>query len=91
MENERLLVTLMQLRAELARAEGVDPQTLRQLDQLIEDAKGGALPEERVQSDADDDENSGGLRDMLLKFEADHPQLSASIGRVADALAAMGF
>ena len=89
MENDRLLVTLTQLRAELARAEGVDPQTLKQLDQLIDDAKRGVVPEERMASTGEED--SGGLRDLLLKFEADHPQLSSSIGRVADALAAMGF
>jgi hypothetical protein len=90
MENERLLATLTQLRAALARAEGVDPETLTRLDQLIDDAKRGAIPEERSEG-AGDDQDSGGLRDMLLKFEADHPQLSTSIGRVADALAAMGF
>ena len=31
------------------------------------------------------------LRDLLLKFEAEHPELSAAIGKVADTLAAMGF
>jgi hypothetical protein len=31
------------------------------------------------------------LKDLLLKFEADHPQMSVTIGRVADALAAMGI
>jgi hypothetical protein len=90
MENDRLLVTLTQLRADLARAEGVDTETLKQLDQLIEDTKRGVVPHERIES-ADEDSDSGGLRDLLLKFEADHPQLSTSIGRVADALAAMGF
>jgi hypothetical protein len=90
MENERLLSTLTQLRAELERAEGVDQQTLNQLDQLIDDAKRGVIPEERTESTGDE-QDSGGLRDLLLKFEADHPQLSTSIGRVADALAAMGF
>jgi 3,4-dihydroxy 2-butanone 4-phosphate synthase/GTP cyclohydrolase II len=35
--------------------------------------------------------DSGGINELLSKFEAEHPQLSVSIGRVADALAAMGF
>jgi hypothetical protein len=35
--------------------------------------------------------DSSGLKELMLRFEADHPQLSVSIGRVADALAAMGF
>jgi hypothetical protein len=33
----------------------------------------------------------GGLKDALLKFESEHPQLSAAVGKVADALAAMGI
>jgi uncharacterized protein DUF4404 len=31
------------------------------------------------------------LKDALLRFEAEHPQMSNAIGKVADALAAMGI
>jgi hypothetical protein len=34
---------------------------------------------------------TGNLRDLLLKFEAEHPELAASIGKIADSLAAMGI
>jgi hypothetical protein len=50
------------------------------------------LLENRSQTSTDDvDPVTRGLRDLLLKFEAEHPQLSAKVGQVADALAAMGF
>ncbi|MCI0334953.1 MAG: DUF4404 family protein [Planctomycetes bacterium] len=81
---------LQELRAELSTAKDVDPETLARLDQLTKDIQGnvnrGDHPDAReVEPD------SSGLKDLLLKFEAQHPQLSVSIGRVADALAAMGF
>lgn len=90
MEKQRLLQTLEELRAELAQAKSVDPETLAQLDQVTNDIQRLVHQQEKPEpSDVDPDSN--GLKDLLLKFEADHPQLSASIGRVADALAAMGF
>jgi hypothetical protein len=90
MENEQLIDTLKQLRAELATARSVDPATLGRLDQLIDDAERGQMSAEQIETEGPQSDQSG-LKDLLLKFEADHPQLSVSIGRVADALAAMGF
>jgi hypothetical protein len=90
MEKQRLLATLQELRAELSSADDVDPETLARLDQLIKDLERKASRgDEAVVSAVEP--ASGGLKEMLLKFEAEHPQLSASIGRVADALAAMGI
>jgi hypothetical protein len=90
MERQQLLTTLQELRTELAGEEGVDAQILARLDQVIADlernaSQGGATTAAAAPPD------SSGLKEMLLKFEAQHPQMSASIGRVADALAAMGF
>jgi hypothetical protein len=90
MEKQRLLDTLQELRAELSSAEDVDPETLARLDQLTQDIERQAKRGDDAVARAVEPE-SGGLKEMLLKFEADHPQLAASIGRVADALAAMGF
>lgn len=90
MDRERLLATLQELRAELADEQGVDPDTLARLDRLTSDLARGmnrGEPKATRQNVPD----SSGLRELLLKFEADHPQLSASVGRVANALAAMGF
>ena len=90
MEKQRLLQTLEELRAELLLAKSVDPETMVQLEQLTKDIQ-RLVHEKNEATSSDVDPDSNGLKDLLLKFEADHPQLSASIGRVADALAAMGF
>jgi hypothetical protein len=90
MDKQRLLQTLDELRAELSQAEGVDPETLTQLEQLTEELQRKAERSSQL-SKKDTEPASGGLNDMLLKFEADHPQLAVAIGRVADALAAMGI
>ena len=50
-----------------------------------------ALAKRAQQSPADVEAHASGLKDLLLKFEAEHPQLSVAAGRVADALAAMGI
>ena len=89
MEKERLQATVKQLHDELAQAEGVDPDTLARLRTLT------AEMEQALETgDANHVEvksRAKGLNDLLLEFEAEHPQLAVSIGRVADALAAMGF
>jgi hypothetical protein len=90
MKNERLQATLQQLNEELAQAEGVDPETLEQLRELTANMQRvlderGAAGRDEIESDA------GGLRDLLLRFESEHPQLAVAIGKVADALAAMGI
>jgi hypothetical protein len=90
MEKERLLQTLNELRAEVAQADSVDPQTMASLEAAIRDLqreldkRGGKQP-------ANIEPASTGLRDTLLRFEADHPQFSTAVGRVADALAAIGI
>jgi hypothetical protein len=90
MGNERLQSTLRQLHDELTQAQGVDPETLARLRALTEDIE-RALAGRGAQSSADVDVHASGLKDLLLKFEAEHPQLSVAAGRVADALAAMGI
>jgi hypothetical protein len=89
MERERLLETLRQLHDELSQAKSIDQDVLKQLRTLSADIQ-RAL-EDRPTSAADLEPASRGLNDLVLRFEADHPQLSVAIGRVADALAAMGI
>jgi hypothetical protein len=90
MEKQRLVETLGRLHSELSAAEDVDPETRALLQTLTDDIdrllskRGKATPSEV-------EPVSSGLRDLVLKFEGDHPQLSATIGKVADALAAMGI
>jgi hypothetical protein len=89
MDKKQLLETLDALRAEVAQASEVDPQMLDELRQLTDEIQQSI---DDAESPAAGDENAQhGLKDLLLKFEAEHPQLSGAVGRVADALAAMGF
>jgi hypothetical protein len=90
MGNERLRLTLRQLHDELAQAEGVDAETLAQLRALTDDME-RALEKSEVPSPGEVEAQASGLKSLLLRFEAEHPQLSVAAGRVADALAAMGI
>jgi Domain of unknown function (DUF4404) len=90
MEKQRLLQTLAELRAEIERAESVDPETAAQLESAMRDLQ-SEIDKRGVKQTADIAPASSGLKDALLKFESEHPQLSVAVGRVADALAAMGI
>jgi hypothetical protein len=90
MDKQRLLDTLDALRAELSQAEGVDPDTLAALEQLADDLHRKAEGQRRL-SPREVEPATSSLKDLLLKFEADHPQLAVAVGRVADALAAIGI
>ena len=89
MEKTRLLETLDALRAEVAGADEVDPAMVEKLQRVTAELRQSNkdLEPEPVA----EDNGPHGLKDLLLQFEAEHPQFSASVGRVADALAAMGF
>lgn len=89
MEKTKLLETLDALRAEVVRADEVDPAMLDQLQRVTNEIR--QAKEIKRPAPAAGDHGPGGLKDLLLHFEAEHPQLSVAVGRVADALAAMGF
>jgi len=89
MERQQLIKTLEQLHDDLAGVEQVDPETLAKLQSLTDDIQ--RILDEQQESGEEVEPVSNGLKDLLLRFEADHPQLANSVGRVADALAAMGF
>jgi hypothetical protein len=90
MNNERLLETLHQLHVELSQTERVDSEVLTRLRAVTDDIE-RALDQHGATSAAELEPASSGLKDLLLRFEAEHPQLSVAVGRVADALAAMGI
>ena len=89
MENKRLLETLKQLHIDLSHTQRVDPETLALLETLTDDIE--RVLDKRPNAVAATSEPTSKLRDLLLRFEADHPELSTAIGKVADGLAAMGF
>jgi len=90
MEKKQLLETLDALRAEVAQASEVDPQMLAELRRLTDEIKSSIDNDDDLPA-AGSDNGPHGLKDLLLHFEAEHPQLSVAVGKVADALAAMGF
>ncbi len=89
MENKRLVDTLKQLHVELSQAERVDPETLNLLETLTDDIE--RVLSKRPAETAAVAEPTSRLRDLLLKFEAENPELATAIGKVADGLAAMGI
>jgi hypothetical protein len=90
MEQQRLLVTLKQLHVELSQLESIDPDVLSRLQAIADDID-RALDKRGQVSEVELEPASSGLKELLLRFEAEHPQLSVAVGRVADALAAIGI
>jgi hypothetical protein len=89
MDKKRLLETLDALRAEVAQSSEVDPTMTAELRRLTDEIR--QADEDARPLSAPGSATPGGLKNLLLQFEADHPRLSVSVGKVADALAAMGF
>jgi hypothetical protein len=90
MEQHELVSALAQLQAELSKTDQADPEALDRLRKLT--AEVDRLVDEREATTKEDAEGvTSGLQDLLLKFEAEHPQLSMTLGKVADALASLGI
>ncbi len=89
MDRKRVLDALAVLRAELADADGVSPEARASLGQVSDDIH--QLLVERTAVGADDDDAATALKDSLLEFEAEHPQLTGAINQVAAALANLGI
>jgi hypothetical protein len=87
MNKDTLHAKLEQLRTQLAGAAHLDDKTHVQLRTLIADI------EQAIESDEprEGDSLSGQAEDLVLKFEADHPQLTSALNQVASALANLGI
>jgi hypothetical protein len=90
MDKQQLAKSLEQLHDQLSRVEQVDSETLARIRTLNDDID-RLLEEGGLDAGSESGPVSSGFRDLVLKFEAEHPQLSVALGRVADALAAMGI
>jgi hypothetical protein len=86
MNRQPLLDKLEQLRNELAASQ-LDDKTHAQLSSLVADIE-RALESEEGQSD---EPLSAQAEDMVLKFEANHPQLTSALNQVAVALSNLGI
>ena len=87
MDREQIVESVEHLHAALAGAKRIDPETRAKLRSLTDDID-RLLDEESETAPEEIEPVASGLRDLVLKFEAEHPQLSIAVGKVADALAA---
>ncbi len=90
MQKHELQETLAKLHGELSDQEKIDDATRRLLKKFADDIN--RLLDDAATTSADDVEPlSEQVQDLVLKFEADHPQLTAALNQVASALANMGI
>jgi len=90
MSDPKLRTVVDEIRAQLARAEGLNANTRRSLEELVRDL-------ERVidRPPGSAPQGGEGLRDRLAdavrRLEASHPVLSTTLGNVVDTLAFFGI
>lgn len=90
MEKQQLRDTLAELHGKLSDQEKIDDHT-RQLLKKFADDINRLLDEDDTTAAEEVDSPSDQVQDLVLKFETDHPQLTAALNRVATALANMGI
>ena len=90
MQKHELQETLAKLHGELSDQEKIDDAT-RQLLKKFADDINRLLDDDATTSTDDVEPLSEQVQDLVLKFETDHPQLTAALNQVASALANMGI
>lgn len=87
MDRPRLQRLLEDIRAELADARKLDDESRRTLHELADELERLAGREEEGAFAAMPDR----LREAMLRFETEHPRLSALLGQVSDTLGKLGI
>ncbi|MEO8444058.1 MAG: DUF4404 family protein [Gammaproteobacteria bacterium] len=85
MDQNRLHALLVELDRELKATRSLDAQSQALLQQVMTD-----IPQAPAGSPAHKSAETR-LRELMLRFEADHPQLSGTVGQLADALGKLGI
>lgn len=88
MPKQRLRADLDRLQQELGQSPGVDPEARELVAEIARDVE--ALLES-AGSDEEKDSLVDRLRSAASDFEESHPSLTAAVGRIADALSALGI
>ena len=90
MEKQQLQESLNALHSELSDRTKIDDDTRALLKALSSDID--RLLDNSTENTPDDVEPvSEQVQDLVLKFEADYPELTAALNRIASALANMGI
>ncbi len=88
METERLKEDLLRMRQELERSDSLAPDTRARLEEIAADIESMLESEERREGH---ESLADRLRSAADHFEESHPSLTAAVGRIADALSAIGI
>ena len=89
MSDSKLQTVVGEIRAQLAGAKDLNPETRRSLEALVQDLEAvatrppGEVPEAEGLQDR--------LTDAVRRLEASHPVLSSTLGNVVDTLAFFGL
>ena len=87
MDQNRLHTLLVELDRELKSSGSLDAQSQQLLEKVLADVR-------RLDAPVGSQEHKSAearLRELVLRFEANHPQLSGAVGQVADALGKLGI
>jgi hypothetical protein len=87
MDQNRLHTLLAELDRELKATKALDTQSQELLEQVLADIPGPDAPADRRKHQSIETR----LRELVLRFESDHPRLSGAVGQVADALGKLGI
>lgn len=90
MDRDQLLEAVKRLHEQLAEIDQIGPETRAALADVAADLERLLDPDDETTAD-DVKTSSEGVRGYLAEFEAEHPQLAESIGRLADGLANLGI
>ena len=92
MDRARLRSLLAELHRELGSADRLDEESRRLVEQVLADVdRLEAGPPADPAPDRDEPSADDILRDLVLKLEAEHPRLAATVGQLADALGRLGI
>ena len=89
MSKQRLRADLERLQQQLGRSPGVEPKARELVAEIARDVE--ALLESAAGSDDEKETLVERLRSAAGHFEESHPSLTAAVGRIADALSALGI
>lgn len=85
MDQDRLHSLLADLDRELKATRSLDAESQALLQQVLADVPGMPAGDSRRTS------TESRLRQLVVRFETEHPQLSGAMGQLADALGKLGI